>query len=224
MSLQAARSGRQPKPTRSPVFTKSLLGAEARSIRRSRRQHGKNQTGQKETLPHVPGAATGSTSRDSLGLTRVRKKGSHWEEEGIRPVRPLKTSFPSRAAYRKNSSAKLKAPRKRRRRSARPAQRASGRQRPPPLRQHPQPEAERCAACREAPLAPPPARHRFRLCRHPLGLPLCPSGVSRWRPAAAYLASARDVLTRPSPASPLSSSNRGKEGGSSDACGSLLHS
>ena len=97
-ALQAPGAGRSQIRR---VFTESLGGAEARLVRRSRRQHEKNQAAQEEdTLPHVPGPASGSTTLGRLRLTGAQD-AAHIGRGGDPPGPAPAASYSYRAAYRK---------------------------------------------------------------------------------------------------------------------------
>lgn len=186
----------------SPGLTESLAGAEAWVVRRSRRQHERNQAGQKEeTLPHVPGPAAGfttlgrrSTTLGRLGLTGARKTAHIGE--GIHPARPLRPPSPPAPPTGRTLEPGARPPEVQAALRA-PALPASGSRRPP---HRPQPEA---GAARHAgrPGSPRPAPRGLvgLLPRRPPSFSargLCSaSGPSS---TGACLASARDALTRPS--------------------------
>ncbi|KAM9201211.1 uncharacterized protein PS065_016643 [Dugong dugon] len=134
------------------------------------------------------------------------------ERKGSAPLGPSNLFFvPPRLPGKLSNQ--VRGPRKCREQSESPAQPTSSRRRPP---HRPQPEARRRAGCREslfsmqlASRPEPLGLQALSLSRH-LAVPSAPSHPYGARPALAGTGS-RNVLTRPSPASPLSPGDRGEE-------------
>lgn len=159
----------RPKPT-PRVFTESLRGAEARLVRRSRRQHDRNQAGQEErTLPHVPGPATGSTSPSSLRLTGAQDAahiGGQRDPPGLSP----QASHSSRAAYRKTLEPDSRPPGS----AGSGAGPGSARFRPPPTPAPPTAGSRAPRGMLGGPRTPRPAQARCHLTA-PLPAPFSPA-------------------------------------------------